>query len=219
MGSGNVVFVLGLLLITTSIQLTLSEEDENSVDTTRVGAPDDEVQENTPGKEDLEDPVSQDGEKTEGCGCSAAKRDNLVPIAEPENFEDDDVLIEDEDDTEIEVAATAQKYTSAANAQTTFPRTNQMIKVEGGDFVMGTDKPIIPADGEMPARKVSVRTFWMDAFEVSNSEFEIFVNSTGYKTEVGISNRIYSMWIYLNYFVYIYTCIYLLPYQTIVCNI
>ena len=49
---------------------------------------------------------------------------------------------------------------------------------------MGTNKPIIEADGESPARKVSISSFWMDVHEVSNAEFEIFVKETNYKTEV-----------------------------------
>ena len=61
-----------------------------------------------------------------------------------------------------------------------------MVEIEGGNFVMGTDKPIIYMDGEHPARKVTINSFWIDVHEVSNAEFELFVNSTGYVTEVCI---------------------------------
>lgn len=49
---------------------------------------------------------------------------------------------------------------------------------------MGTDEPAIQQDGEWPARKVYINSFYMDQYEVSNEEFERFVNSTGYITEV-----------------------------------
>ncbi|NXD05975.1 SUMF1 enzyme, partial [Nothocercus nigrocapillus] len=58
-----------------------------------------------------------------------------------------------------------------------------MVTVPGGVFTMGTDEPEIPQDGEGPARRVHVNTFYMDQYEVSNEDFEIFVNSTGYVTE------------------------------------
>ncbi|KAL8212676.1 UNVERIFIED_CONTAM: Formylglycine-proteinrating enzyme [Gekko kuhli] len=48
---------------------------------------------------------------------------------------------------------------------------------------MGTDEPAIQQDGESPARRVHVDSFYMDRYEVSNAEFEKFVNATGYLTE------------------------------------
>uniref|UniRef100_A0A8D0EKQ5 Sulfatase modifying factor 1 n=1 Tax=Strix occidentalis caurina TaxID=311401 RepID=A0A8D0EKQ5_STROC len=60
----------------------------------------------------------------------------------------------------------------------------QMVAIPGGAFTMGTDEPEIQQDGEWPARRVHVNNFYMDQYEVSNEEFERFVNSTGYVTEV-----------------------------------
>ena len=57
---------------------------------------------------------------------------------------------------------------------------------------MGTDKPEIPVDGESPARQVELDPFWLDVYEVSNAEFELFVNDTGYKTEVSCCGAIIS---------------------------
>ncbi|KAH0630227.1 hypothetical protein JD844_012989 [Phrynosoma platyrhinos] len=48
---------------------------------------------------------------------------------------------------------------------------------------MGTDEPAIRQDGEWPARKVHINHFFMDRYEVSNKQFEKFVNATGYLTE------------------------------------
>ena len=60
----------------------------------------------------------------------------------------------------------------------------QMVLIPAGVFTMGTDDPQIQQDGEAPARRVTVDAFYMDAYEVSNADFEKFVNSTGYLTEV-----------------------------------
>uniref|UniRef100_A0A8C4T354 Formylglycine-generating enzyme n=1 Tax=Erpetoichthys calabaricus TaxID=27687 RepID=A0A8C4T354_ERPCA len=60
---------------------------------------------------------------------------------------------------------------------------NQMVLIPGGAFLMGTDEPGIPQDGEGPARRVHIQSFYMDMYEVSNLEFEKFVNATGYLTE------------------------------------
>uniref|UniRef100_A0A8C3L9C4 Sulfatase modifying factor 1 n=1 Tax=Chrysolophus pictus TaxID=9089 RepID=A0A8C3L9C4_CHRPC len=61
--------------------------------------------------------------------------------------------------------------------------TSSMVAIPGGVFTMGTDEPEIQQDGEWPARRVHVNSFYMDQYEVSNQEFERFVNSTGYLTE------------------------------------
>ena len=66
------------------------------------------------------------------------------------------------------------------------PRTNEMVFVGGGNFHMGTNKPVFIADGEGPERQVKVNSFYLDKYEVSNKEFEIFVAETKYKTEVHI---------------------------------
>jgi len=58
-----------------------------------------------------------------------------------------------------------------------------MVLVKGGTFTMGTDEPIFVADGEGPARNVSISSFYMDIHEVSNSDFKEFVDQTNYVTE------------------------------------
>lgn len=64
------------------------------------------------------------------------------------------------------------------------PPSLQMVSIPAGVFTMGTDDPQIKQDGEAPARRVTVDAFYMDAYEVSNADFERFVNATGYLTEV-----------------------------------
>jgi len=55
--------------------------------------------------------------------------------------------------------------------------------VKGGEDYLGTDKPVIVADGEGPARKVILDSFFLGKYAVSNDEFKEFVEKTGYITE------------------------------------
>ncbi|XP_074861436.1 formylglycine-generating enzyme [Carettochelys insculpta] len=84
--------------------------------------------------------------------------------------------------------AAAQRYSLEANVPDPVSRKGtdahrQMALIPAGKFSMGTDEPEIKQDGEWPARKVHVSQFYMDRYEVSNLEFEKFVNATGYITE------------------------------------
>lgn len=58
-----------------------------------------------------------------------------------------------------------------------------MVFIKRNIFLMGTDKPYFEADFEGPARNVSVKSFYMDKYEVSNKDFDEFVKKTGYITE------------------------------------
>jgi formylglycine-generating enzyme len=59
-----------------------------------------------------------------------------------------------------------------------------MARLEGGEFLMGTDDPVgFPNDGEGPVRTVALRPFWIDTVVVSNTRFAEFVDATGYVTE------------------------------------
>ena len=55
--------------------------------------------------------------------------------------------------------------------------------IPGGAATIGTNTPIFRADGEGPARRVTLRPFRMDAHAVTNRRFAAFVTATGYRTE------------------------------------
>jgi sulfatase modifying factor 1 len=59
-----------------------------------------------------------------------------------------------------------------------------MTFIDSGSFIMGSDTPLIPQDGEGPSRQVSLNAFYLDIHEVSNAEFMQFVMETEYVTEV-----------------------------------
>ena len=58
-----------------------------------------------------------------------------------------------------------------------------MVYLRGGPFLMGSDVPSFPADGEGPVREVTLTPFWMDKYAVTNADFKRFVEATGYQTE------------------------------------
>ena len=57
--------------------------------------------------------------------------------------------------------------------------TAPMVAIPGGSFTMGDD-PLYREEG--PPRAVEVKSFWIDAHELTNAEFARFVKATGYKT-------------------------------------
>ena len=59
--------------------------------------------------------------------------------------------------------------------------TTGMKYIPGGSFMMGGDNDQASSD-EYPKHAVQVRTFWMDETEVTNGQFQKFVEATGYVT-------------------------------------
>ena len=76
-------------------------------------------------------------------------------------------------DTEVIV----KKKTSAVS-------TNNMIKLPGGKFLMGTnDEEGFPEDGEGPVREITLDPFYIDETTVTNFQFAEFIKATCYITE------------------------------------
>ena len=111
---------------------------------------------------------SLEAQTCKDCGCSATSRESSSAV--------------DSDDRPG--ATPTESATPPCSGGPDETRTNEMVQIEGETFTMGSDKPIIRADGEGPARHVTVSTFWMDVHEVSNTEFKKFIDATGYVTEV-----------------------------------
>ena len=76
-------------------------------------------------------------------------------------------------DTEVIV----KKKTSAVS-------TDNMIKLPGGKFLMGTnDAEGFPADGEGPVREINLDPFYIDETTVTNYQFAEFIKATNYITD------------------------------------
>ena len=61
---------------------------------------------------------------------------------------------------------------------------DSMVFILGGLTDIRLDKPILPQDGEGPMRQNTVPSFYIDKTEVTNEQFKLFVDNTGYVTEV-----------------------------------
>lgn len=62
--------------------------------------------------------------------------------------------------------------------------TAEMVKLDGGRFLMGTDLAEgFQADGEGPVREVTLAPFHIDLHPVTNEQFADFIRATQYKTE------------------------------------
>ncbi|MBX2885526.1 MAG: formylglycine-generating enzyme family protein [Granulosicoccus sp.] len=55
-----------------------------------------------------------------------------------------------------------------------------LISLPGGEYFVGTDAPVIAADGEGPRRRVELSAFSLAATSVTNARFSEFANDTGY---------------------------------------
>ena len=61
--------------------------------------------------------------------------------------------------------------------------TDDMVHI-GGSFLMGTnDQEQFRLDGESPIRKIHVDAFYIDIKTVTNRDFKVFIDKTGYKTD------------------------------------
>ena len=55
-----------------------------------------------------------------------------------------------------------------------------MARIPAGTFLMGTDQGF-PFEG--PPHRVSVSSFWLDRYEVTNRQFRVFAQETNHRTE------------------------------------
>jgi len=62
-------------------------------------------------------------------------------------------------------------------------RRDDTVRVPAGTFTIGTDRPLLPQDGEGPARRVRLPAFRIDRYAVSNARFAAFVAATGHRTD------------------------------------
>ncbi|KAG1711234.1 Formylglycine-generating enzyme [Nymphon striatum] len=95
------------------------------------------------------------------CGCSSANRKPVLSKTKDVN----------------------QNFEKTVQFPSKIIQTDGMVKINGGEFMMGTNNPVFVADGEGPERNIFVDDFYLDVHEVSNLEFSAFVNATSYVTE------------------------------------
>ncbi|KAK7915935.1 hypothetical protein WMY93_011696 [Mugilogobius chulae] len=114
---------------------------------------------------------SQARKESSSCGCANLKRTAALETHLEENTVDPAAKYDENvPDHPTEEPQTAKK-------------SSQMVPVPGGEFLMGTDDPGNPEDGEGPQRLVHVDPFFMDVHEVTNRQYQSFVSATGHVTE------------------------------------
>ena len=62
-------------------------------------------------------------------------------------------------------------------------RPRRLVRLPAARVRLGTNAPVLPGDGEGPARAVRVTAFAIDPHAVTNAWFGEFVRATGYRTE------------------------------------
>ena len=83
--------------------------------------------------------------------------------------------------TQVSVSSVQAKTKSCSKKAST----KNMARVPSGSFRMGAEGPECWAsDGEGPIREFELDEYWIDRCCVTNSEFETFVEETGYLTRL-----------------------------------
>lgn len=59
----------------------------------------------------------------------------------------------------------------------------RLVPVNGGSFLVGTDRSPLPGDGEGPPRRVKIAPFRIDPFAVTNNWSAEYITATGYPTD------------------------------------
>lgn len=72
---------------------------------------------------------------------------------------------------------------SSARSQVTLGSAVGMVKLDGGNFLMGSEDARFPSDGEGPVRLVTLDPFYIDTHAVTVEQFADFVRATDYRTE------------------------------------
>jgi formylglycine-generating enzyme required for sulfatase activity len=73
---------------------------------------------------------------------------------------------------------------SATRPRVTAGSLENMLRLEGGCFRMGSEDPaVFPTDGEGPVREVTLSPFYISKFAVTNEQYARFARHTGYRTE------------------------------------
>jgi formylglycine-generating enzyme len=76
------------------------------------------------------------------------------------------------------------RRSSAERRRVTTGSTDDMVLLDGGRFLMGSDSPdAFASDGEGPVRQVLLDPFYISKVPVTNAQFGEFISRSGYVTE------------------------------------
>jgi len=63
------------------------------------------------------------------------------------------------------------------------PHSITTAAIPGGESFIGTDKPVIPGDGEAKRQGIELRPYRLSSSTITTAEFQAFVSATGYTTD------------------------------------
>lgn len=139
--------------------------------------------------------LSVNSDQSESCGCSVGRSTSSECNSEgdvahnkySENPANSDQCSGPEKSPKL-------KFTSGSKEEVL----SKMSLIPGGEYIVGTNKPVIVADREGPARKVILKPFYIDKYEVSNEDFATFAAATGYKSEAELFGDSFVFTLFLN---------------------
>ncbi|XP_013062760.2 formylglycine-generating enzyme-like [Biomphalaria glabrata] len=135
---------------------------------------------------------SPDNNEIKDCGCKV-NRECLSDIHKNAHKPSTDLHRND-----LELHLEQDKLLESEKVKSEIQRLNHMVYIPGGTFTMGSNKPVFVADGEMPARQISLNSFYLDKYEVSNAEFDKFVKDQNYVTEAEKFGNSFVMEMYIS---------------------
>ncbi len=80
-----------------------------------------------------------------------------------------------------------------AKAQAPSEVTYEWVPVPGGEFEMGAEGGVAEAD-EAPKHKVTLDTFLIGKYEVTNKQYHMFVKATGHRVPQNCCEQRYTLW-------------------------
>ena len=164
----------------------LEEAEEDDLEEVDVVEDDGEIEDV---EDEVEEVIDDEGELEEvEVDESLAEEDELVELvdddelaeAEENDLEEVDIIDDDEDelDEELDEARKLAKKFDEYLAE--MDRIyNQYVPVPKGTYIIGSKKP---KRDELIANKISIDSFNIGKFPITNALFEVFIEKTGYKT-------------------------------------
>ena len=105
-----------------------------------------------------------------------------------------DNLIENNNENNDELNENDKSISNLSFDNLNHNRSFHQVLIHGGKFLMGSDSKILPkhvaksaanleADGEFPARKVRLSSYYIDKYPVTNAQFNAFIEQTKHITD------------------------------------
>jgi len=121
-----------------------------------------------------------------------------MPCTGPENPRDETLQSEKKSCCAPSAGPRAVEADQPSGIRAQHDATSQMVRLEGGTFLMGTDySEAFVDDGEGPIREIELNPFWIDKTTVTNEMFARFIAETGHKTDAETFGWSFVFWAHI----------------------